>query len=75
MDDLAEALELAVLDILDGAPPGPLFASRVRRVVVETLRRRGLDGTVHTFDGGTRVQVGIRERDRVRTVVFSLHPR
>lgn len=74
MDDLTDALELAVLQILDGSPPGPLFASRVRRVVLETLRRRGLDGTVHTFDGGTRVEVGIRERDRVRTVVFSVHP-
>lgn len=73
-EDLVDALELAVTQILDGSPPGPLFASRVRRVVTETLRRRGLNASVETFDGGTRVRIGLRERQRVRYVVFSVQP-
>lgn len=68
MDDLEDALEVAVMQVLDGSPPGPLFASRVRRVVLEVLRRRGLDGEVITAGGGAHVIVRLRDRQRVREI-------
>lgn len=74
MDDLVEALERAVMQVLDGSPPGPLFATRVQRVVTEALRRRGLNASVHTTEGGTHVHIGLKERDRVRWVSFTVHP-
>lgn len=71
-DDLRDALELAMLDILDGSPAGPLFASRVKRVTTEVLARRGMRGTIEVFDGGQRVRVGLREGTVVRYVVVSV---
>lgn len=67
-----DELDTAMLDILDGSPAGPLFASRVKRACTEVLRRRGLDATVGVLDGGRFVRIRIRRADRVETIRLSL---
>jgi hypothetical protein len=72
--ELRAALEDAMLDVFDGSPPGPLLAGRVYRASVEVLRRNGVQGSVEVAEGGQRVRIGLRARDRVRYVVLSFAP-
>ncbi|MCB9677875.1 MAG: hypothetical protein H6737_22430 [Alphaproteobacteria bacterium] len=72
MEELHEALEIAVLDVLDGSPPGPLFASRVKRECGDVLRKRGLQGTIEVTQGGTHVRVLVKRGRRVETVVVTV---
>jgi len=67
-------LQDAVLDVIDGSPPGPLFASRVQRVCIEALRRAGVDAQVHTDPSGQRVTVQVRVGRRVEQVVVTVVP-
>ncbi|MEZ4321365.1 MAG: hypothetical protein R3F61_28080 [Myxococcota bacterium] len=72
MDDLREALELGLLDVLDGSPAGPLFASRVLRECREVLRKRGVNGSVEVLDGGRHVRVRVKRGPRVETLVLTV---
>lgn len=65
----------AVLEVLDGSPPGPLFATRVQRVCTEALRRAGIPARVQTENGGQHAIVWIRVGQRVERVVVSVGPR
>lgn len=73
-DVIREALEDAMLDVLDGSPPGPLLAGRVHRTAVEVLRRMGVRARVEVSQGGQRLHVAVHERSRVRSVVLTFHP-
>ncbi len=72
---LRDTLELAVLPVLDGSPPGPLLASRVHREVVAALARLGLRGDVQVRDGGRRVDLRLRRAGRVERLNLRLFPR
>lgn len=72
---LADELELAAMDQLDGGPPGPLLAGRIQRACNEVLRRHGVRGRVTVRDGGQRVHVEVHDGPRVRTVQISLGQR
>lgn len=62
----------AVLDVIDGSPPGPLFASRVQRVCIEALRHAGIRGRVQTDDSGQHVTVWVQVGKRVERVVVTV---
>jgi hypothetical protein len=49
---LRDELEAACLDVHDGAPAGPLQASRVHRAIGDVLRRRGLTASVEVAASG-----------------------
>ena len=68
-------LQDAVMDVIDGSPPGPLFATRVQRVCIEALRHAGIRGRVHTDDTGQHVTVLVQVGQRVERVVVSVVPR
>jgi hypothetical protein len=72
---IEELLHDAVLDVLDGSPPGPLFATRVQRVCIEALRRAGIRGSVTTEHGGQHVIVWVPVGKRVERVVVSIEAR
>jgi hypothetical protein len=61
-----------VLDILDGSPPGPLFATRVQRVCLDALRHAGIRGRVHTDPTGQQVTVLVQVGARVERVVVTV---
>jgi len=67
-------LQDAVLDVLDGSPPGPLFASRVQRVCIDALRHAGIRGRVHTDDTGQHVTVLVQVGKRVERVLVTVAP-
>jgi hypothetical protein len=68
LEALRDRLEAAVLDVFDGSPATPLFASRVERQVRDQLRKEGLDATVDVLEQGRLVRIRLRERNRVRTL-------
>jgi len=68
-------LQDAVLDVLDGSPPGPLFATRVQRVCIEALRHAGVRAKVHTDPTGQQVTVLVQVGKRVERVVVTVVPR
>ena len=72
MDALRQALENVVVDVVDGSPPGPLFASRVKRECTDVLRRHGVQGRVFVMDGGQRVHVEVKRGAVVERIVLSL---
>lgn len=72
---LQEDLELACMDALDGDPPGPLLANRLRTVVTAILRQRGVQGSVAASSdrSGTRVHVTLGPPGpHVKQLVISL---
>lgn len=73
-DALKEALEDAVLRILDGSPYGPALAGRIQREARAVLHARGLKGTVEVEGGGRRVRIALRDGPRVRAVVLTFQP-
>ncbi len=71
LEGLRDLLEAAVLDVFDGSPATPLFASRVERQVRDVLRREGLSGTVEVvevIDHGRLVRIRLTSRRRVSTL-------
>ncbi len=72
---IEELLQDAVLDVIDGSPPGPLFATRVQRVCIEAVRRAGITAQVHTDPSGQQVTVLVRVGQRVEQVVVTVVPR
>ncbi len=68
-------LQDAILDVIDGSPPGPLFATRVQRVCIDALRHAGICGRVQTDDTGQHVTVLVQVGKRVERVVVTVVPR
>jgi hypothetical protein len=70
--DLQEALEDAMLDVLDGSPWGPILANRIRRTSEAVLRTHGVRGRVEVAGGGQQVRVTVQQGRRVEQLVLSL---
>ena len=65
-------LQDAVLEVIDGSPPGPLFATRVQRVCLQALGRAGISAEVHTDATGQQVTVRVRRGRRVERIVVQV---
>jgi hypothetical protein len=74
VEELHDELELAALQVCDGAPPGPLQAQRVRRAIDDVLRRHGLRARVEVLGGGQAARVHLMPKGpRVQAVVITVH--
>ncbi len=71
---IEELLQDAVIDVLDGSPPGPLFATRVQRVCIEALGHAGIRARVQTDPTGQQVTVLVQVGERVERVVVTVMP-
>ena len=69
---LREDLELAMADILDGRPFGPVLAHQIQRAAEDVLRAHRVSGDVVTVDGGAAVRIRIQHATRVRQLVLDL---
>ncbi len=70
---LREELELAAMEVWDGAPAGPLQASRVRRAIGDVLRKNRLQGHIEVLHGGQAARITLAPRaPRARQLVIQL---